>query len=286
MRDLPQRVLRTAWSAFLAFLILGTGQGIWGALLICNLKTSPSIPWAVPAMAVVLWVIWQYLGGKWWPRTTSEKRRDYLRANRVPGEVMVWAFVAGLLAIVALAGYWIVLFQLVRTPPNALADFSQYPALMTVLAIGMASLVSPITEEAAFRGYCQVILEREYAEPVAVLISSIFFALAHLTQGFFWTKLLVYFLVGIVFGVIAYLTQSTLPALPVHIAGDLMFFILVWPHDSNRPLIWDSGANRWFWIHSGQAILFTVLSVPAFLRLNQVAKNSIPGREKTSASLA
>ena len=236
-------------------------------------------------MAVVLWVIWQYLGGKWWPGSKSEKRRDYLRANPVPREVMVWALVAGLLAIVALAGYWIVLFQLVRTPPNSLADFSQYPTFMTVLAIGMASLGSPITEEAAFRGYCQVILEREYAEPVAVLISSIFFALAHLTQGFFWTKLLVYFLVGIVFGVTAYLTQSTLPALAVHIAGDLMFFILVWPHDSNRLLIWESGPNRWFWIHSGQAILFTALSIPAFLRLNQVAKNSILGREKTNASL-
>jgi|SRR5271165_667380 len=273
MSSLPKKLLRTVWAALLAFLILGIGQGIWGALFVGNIRSTPSFPWAVPAMAVVLWFMWQYLGGRWWPHATSEKRRNLLRANRVPGEVLGWALLAGLLAIVALAGYWIVLSQLVRTPPNALADFSQYPALTAVLAIGMASLVSPVTEEAAFRGYCQVILEQEFAPPVAVLISSFFFCLAHLTQGFFWPKLLVYFLVGILFGVTAYLTQSSLPALPVHIVGDLTFFLLVWPRDATRALFRaGGGANDWFWIHLGQAILFTALSVSAFLRLKRVVR--------------
>ncbi len=271
-RSFPGKLLVAGWSAILAFFILGFGQGVWGALLVTNLKTHPAIPWAVPVMAVVLWLMWKYLGGSWWPRSTSEARRRCLRAKRVPGPRLAWSLLAGLVSIVALAGYWIVLFQLVKMSPNVLPDMSQYPVMTTALVIMMASLVSPITEEAAFRGYCQVILEREFAGPVAVSISSVFFALAHLTQGFFWPKLFVYFLVGIVFGVTAYFTQSTVPAIPVHIIGDVSFFTLVWPHDVTRRMVWDGGADTWFWIHVAQAVLFTALATLVFLRLAKVSR--------------
>ena len=62
---------------------------------------------------------------------------------------------------------------------NALPDFSRYPLLTVVLMLVMGSLAAPLTEEPAFRGYCQVILEREFRGPVAVIISSVLFALAH-----------------------------------------------------------------------------------------------------------
>jgi len=270
MHSLQARLLRFLWAAFLAFLILAIGQGIWGALLLSNLKSNPRVPWSVPIMAVVLSLMWRYLGGRGWPRGTSEGRRRLLRANRVSCAALAWATLAGLLAIVALAGIWIVLFQLVRTPPNVLADFSRYPLLTASAAILMASLVSPLTEEAAFRGYCQVILEREFTAPVAIVASSFLFMLAHLTHGFFWTKLLVYFLVGFVFGTTAYLSQSTLPAIPVHIVGDLTFFLLVWPYDAGRRLAWQGGVDHWFEIHVAQAVVFTVLAISAFCRLKRV----------------
>jgi len=271
-RSFSGKLLMVVWASLLSFLILAFGQGVWGALLVANLKTDPAIPWAVPVMALVLWLMWKYLGGSWWPRRTSEARQRYLRAKPVPGPVFAWTLVAGVLSVVALAGCWIVLFQLVKMSPNNLPDFSQYPLLTTVLVIVMASLVSPITEEAAFRGYCQVILEREFAGPAAVSVSSVLFALAHLTHGFFWPKLLVYFLVGAVFGVIAYLTQSSIPAIPAHIVGDLIFFTLVWPHDASRRLVWNGGADTWFWIHVAQAIVFTGLAIPAFMRVAKLSE--------------
>jgi len=121
-----------------------------------------------------------------------------------------------------------VAFQLVKMPGNALPDFSKYPPLTVALMILMGSLATPFTEEPAFRGYCQVILEREFRGPIAVAISSVLFALAHgPTQGFLWPKLLFYFLVGVVFGTTAYLTNSILPAIPVHIVGLLLFFTLI-----------------------------------------------------------
>ena len=271
-RSFSRQTLAVAWSGFLAFVILIVGQGVWGALLIGNLKSSPSIPWCAPVMAIVLWLFWQYLSGKGWPPSTSEARHRYLRANRVPGSVLAWAFVAGVLSIVSLAGFWIVLFQLVKMPPNVIDDFSKYPSLTAAAVVVMASLVSPITEEAAFRGYCQSILEREFSGTPAILISTVFFAAAHVVHGLLWPKLLVYFLVGIVFGATAYLTKSVLPALPVHIIGDMTFFVCVWPHDAARRLVWDTGSDTWFWIHVAQTVVFAALAIASFLKLSNVSK--------------
>ena len=272
-RSLPGKLLMVAWSAVLGFVILVFGAGVWAALVTSNLTTTPAIPWAVPLMALVLWLMWRYLDGSWWPRSTAEARRRCLRANPVPVPVLAWSLLAGLLAVAALAGLWIVAFQLVKMPGNALPDFSKYPLLTVALMVVMGSLAAPLIEEPAFRGYCQVILEREFRGPIAVLISSVLFALAHgPTQGFLWPKLLFYFLVGVVFGTTAFLTNSILPAIPVHIVGLLVFFSLVWPHDANRRLVSEGGADTRFWIHAAQAVLFTALTIPAFFRLQRVSE--------------
>jgi len=138
----------------------------------------------------------------------------------------------------------------------------------------MGSVAAPLTEEPAFRGYCQVILERRFNAPAAVILSSVLFALAHgPTQGFLWPKLLFYFLVGVVFGSTAYLTNSILPAIPGHVFGLLIFFTLVWPRDAARHLVWENGADLWFWIHVAQAIVFATLAIWA---LRQLAQTSPP----------
>lgn len=151
MRSLSRRIVAVAWSAILGFLIIVFGAGVWAALVASNLGTSPAVPWAVPVMALVLWLMWRYLGGKYWPRSTSQTRHRYLRANPVSAQAFGWALLAGAMSIVAFAGYWIVMFQLVKMPGNVLPDFSRYPSLTVALMIVMGSLAAPLTEEPAFR---------------------------------------------------------------------------------------------------------------------------------------
>jgi membrane protease YdiL (CAAX protease family) len=276
-RSAGGRILKLAGFGLLAFAITTLAGGIWSGLLVANLRSTPAVPWSVPVMAILLWLAWSYLGGKGWPRSTSEARRRYLRANRRPGRTYLWAWAAGVLAVVALAGYWIVLFQWARMPPNMLADVSSYPRFTVALMILTGSLVAPLMEEAGFRGYFQVALEREFRNPVAIVIASVVFALAHgPTQGFLWPKLLFYLLVGVAFGATAYLTNSILPAIPVHFVGLLLFFTLIWPRDASRRLVWEGGADNWFWIHVAQAVVFTVLAVWAFQRLAGVRVRNVP----------
>ena len=142
MRSLSGQILAVAQSAILAFLIIVFAGGVWGALINSNLSTTPAIPWAVPVIALLLWLMWQYLSGKWWPHSTSEARRQLLRAKPVSGQAFIWALLTGVLSIVALSGYWIVMFQLVKMSGNVLPDFSKYPLLTAALGIVMGSLVA------------------------------------------------------------------------------------------------------------------------------------------------
>jgi membrane protease YdiL (CAAX protease family) len=266
-RSLAFRILKVAAFGLLAFVITTLAGGIWSALIITNLRSTPALPWSFPVMAVLLWLIWKYLGGSGPPRSTSDARRRYLRANRRSPAVFLWATIAGVFAVVAFAGLWIVLFRLVSMPPDQFSDLSKYPWLTVALMTLMGSLVSPFMEEAGFRGYFQVSLEREFRAPIAVIVSALVFALAHFSQGFVWPKLLVFFLVGVAFSVTAFLTNSTLPAILPHAIGDLTFFTLVWPRDAARTLVWQTGTDKWFWMHLAQAIVFAALAVWSYRRL-------------------
>jgi pimeloyl-ACP methyl ester carboxylesterase/membrane protease YdiL (CAAX protease family) len=258
--------------AVLALVLTMAVGGIWAALLVVNLSRSPAVPWSVFVMALILWMIWRYLDGRWPPRSTSEARRRSLRARRLPGRVFAWAVVAGLLSIVSLTGFWIVLFQLVKAPGNALPDFSRYPLPTVALVLVMASLVGASMEEAGFRGYLQGALERRLGGVAAIAIAAVVLAPGHgLTQGFVWSTLLFYFFVDVMFGTTAYLTKSILPGIVVHTVGLLTFFGLIWPHDKARRLIAEGGADTWFWIHAAQAALFLALAILAFRHLARVA---------------
>jgi membrane protease YdiL (CAAX protease family) len=275
MHALFSRVPAVVWTGILAFVLTISAGAVWTVLLISNVATSPAIPWAVAVMAVLLWLMWQYLGGTWRPQSTSEARRLYLRARPLSGQVFALALVAGLLSIVALVGFWIVLHQLVKIPARVLPNFSGYPLFTVVLVLVMSSLVSSLVEEAGFRGYFQVALERNLRGPIAIVIMSLVIAPAHgLTQGFVWPILLWYFCADVMFGTMAFLTRSILPGTLVHSIGLLIFFTLVWPYDIHRQLVWDIGANTGFWINVAQTIIFSTLAILAFLWLAKVTKSA------------
>jgi membrane protease YdiL (CAAX protease family) len=251
--------------ALLALLLIGFSGAVWAGLLYTNFKTTPAVPWALPALLVYLWLLWRYLAGFGWPQDTSSQRNALLRAYRVPAAAYGWSMAAGLTAVFALAGFWIVMYRLFPIKPNPLipTTFTSSPIFIAAIIVG-ASVLAPVCEESAVRGYLQTVLERNFAPITAVTLSSTVFALAHATQGLLWPKLLFYFLVGVAFGSLAYINQSILPVIPVHIAGDLIFMTLIWPNDKTRILIWEAGVDSWFWLHLAQAIAFGALSLIAF----------------------
>lgn len=254
------------------FTITAFGGGIWGTLLVTNLQTSPQFPWAVPVMGIVLVLLWKYLNGSGWPKTTSDLRRSRLRANPVSGPAWKWALISGGSGVVAMTGLWIVTGNLVKMPAILLPDMPGSPTYGAILMLIMASLVAPITEEAGFRGYVQGPLEKKYGPLAAILISSIAFSLAHLTHGFIPPRLFLYFLGGLIFALPAYLTNSILPGIVIHIFADLVFFLLIWPGDAGRVLVTDGGADAWFWTHVLQVLAFGLLAIFGFRKLASLTR--------------
>jgi membrane protease YdiL (CAAX protease family) len=256
------------WTGALAIVMTVLVSGVWSGLLGANLASSPAVPWAAGAMALVIWALWSYLGGRFAPKGTQAVRRNLLRAETLPAPVMIWAVAAGLLGVVALAGFWVVLHRLVATHGNPLPDFSKLPPATVLASLAMAAISGGVSEEAGFRGYFQGALERRGLGALAILVTALIMAPIHaLTQGFVWPTILFYLLVDGVLGALAYATGSVRPGVIVHATGLFVFFTLVWPQDTHRQLVWTGGADAAFWISLAQTVVFAALGALAFARL-------------------
>src|SRR5437773_7538189 len=143
-----------------AFLATVVSQSVWTGLLVANLTTSPGIPWSVAIMAVLLWAMWRYAGGAWWPNSTRQSRAWYRRANPVASDLFLRAMRAGLLSLGALISLWLALGHLVHVPGNPAANYAGYSLLTVVAVVVMASLVGGVAEEVGFVGYMLSCIER------------------------------------------------------------------------------------------------------------------------------
>jgi membrane protease YdiL (CAAX protease family) len=265
--------MRILWSGVFAILITAIVSGVWAALLLANLSHAPVFPWSSLVMALLLWALWTLLDGKWGPVRNRTARSEYLRAAPLPRLAYSWALIAGLLWLVFLAGFWIVLNQVVSVPGNKLPDFSALPRVTLIATLVMASAAGAVSEEAGFRGFFQGSLERSGVGAAAILCTALLMAPIHaLTQGFVWPTLLFYLLVDGMLGALAYFTKSIRPGVIVHAAGLFTFFGVIWPRDKDRVPILQNGADLWFWIHLGQAVLFAILSLFALRHLARLAQ--------------
>ncbi len=258
-----------------SFAITAIGQGLWGVMAIVNVRLTPALPWAAIVMPIVLAGLGLFLAGRGWPRRGADARRKLVPLAPVSRGAWLWSLAAGLASVAALAGLWTVFGSLVRTAPNLLPDARGIP-LWTALPMLLVSITAaPLTEELAFRGYAMGLLRRHFGVVSTLVISSLMFAAAHLTQGLYPTKLVVYFLFGLGLAVIVWRTRSLLPAMVVHAFGDLIFFTLVWPYDAGRRLVTEGGADAGFYAALALAVVCSTLWVVVFRRLLRATETAL-----------
>jgi membrane protease YdiL (CAAX protease family) len=249
-------------------------------LFAANLRLYPGVPWAVPVTAVYLWAFWRYLDGAGPPDTTAGERRAGLRARPLTARVWTWSLLAGGLGIVALVLGLRVANQLVVLPRQALPDLTQVPHLTVLSLLLMAAPVAGIVEEAAFRGYMQGPIERRFGVVTAILITGTMFAVAHLD---FTPILWPYYLsVAAIYGVVTFLTDSVLPAVVLHTAGNLYSNFDLWLHGQaewqapagRSALIWTSGPDASFWISIAACLAAVAAAVWAYARLARATRQA------------
>jgi membrane protease YdiL (CAAX protease family) len=197
----------------LGLTVAGVPTLAWGLLAAINLKFTPVVPWSVPAMAAVLWFYWRYL-------------RSDERLRAVPLSEKTWrlALIAGGLGVAAV---WAA-FGAFRGVLHIVApadDISRFPIWTIAAAILMGSAVAGVAEEAGFRGFMQLPLERAYGPVVAITTTSIIFTAVHLSHGARILPFLpFYFVVAVVYSLLTLITRSILPSMLLHFTGDVMMF--------------------------------------------------------------
>ena len=249
------------------FLITGALTIPWSMLAAANLKHWPSIPWSALITAPALWLYWQYLKGRGWPRSTVAARHANLRARPLSSDVWGMALFAGMIGLGALLAFQAVLARLVPLPPEQqpLPDASQMPLLTQAALVMMGSCIAGFTEEAGFRGYMQGAIAERHGPLIAILVSGSVFGFAHFTHPSVGLAHLPYYIaVSAVFGMLTYLTGSIMPGVVLHTFGDTFEGLMLvasgrttWPEASPaHGLVWQSGADSTFWAMCAWAALW------------------------------
>jgi membrane protease YdiL (CAAX protease family) len=265
-------------AVLIGMLVMLAGTIPRNILFAANLRVYPGVPWAVPVTAVYLWFFWRYLNGDGPPESTARERAESLRANPIAGRVWLWALMAGALGIVALVLALRVANRLVLLPQQRLPDLSAVPQFTVLSLLLMAAPVAGVIEEAAFRGYMQGAIERRHGLIVAILITGTMFAIAHLD---FTLVLWPYYVaVAAIYGTVTYLTNSILPAIVLHTAGNLYSNLDLWLHGKaewqapggSAQLIHNTGVDPQFLISVATLLVALAAMLWAYVKLAHVAR--------------
>jgi membrane protease YdiL (CAAX protease family) len=190
------------------------------------------MPWSVILMAIILYVYWQFFNGSTGPVKSKERRRNNFRRHSISRSTWLLSFIAAALIVLFEQSGLIITFRMIEFPAEKFLmeyDFIEnVPRWAGWLAIIMISTVAGICEEAGFRGYMQVQLEKRYSAFVSIAIVSVVFVLVHLHQAWSGPILVHIFSISILFGTLAYHSRSLIPGIIAHIVMDVFNFSFWW----------------------------------------------------------
>ena len=187
-----------------------------------NARVRPDVPWATLVTLVYGGILLAWLHGRGAPRDTAEQRRRRLRlwppVRSREGELVSLPTGSLIILLVLLYVAWVIIGRMSPIPDLAGFPTTSYRWSMFI----MGGLMSGVVEEAAFRGYMQTGLEK--VDPAnALVITSLVFAVSHITQGLGAVLILGpgLFIAAMIYGLLAQRTGTILPGIVLHTLGDL-----------------------------------------------------------------
>jgi membrane protease YdiL (CAAX protease family) len=213
-------LIRAIISGFAVFAV--GGVIVWNAVL-----ALVPLPWPLVVMPVPLLIYWKYYSGSWRPKSSAQIRRESFRATKLSMGVWLWSLTAAALMVIIFQSIIVVTFRIFEFPAEATAlgiDLSSFPIWQVWLLLILTSAVAGITEEVGFRGYMQVPLEKRYGPVAGIIIVMVIFMLFHLNSARGPADLLPSLIAGLMFGIIAYTSDSLIPAVIAHTVTDIIGF--------------------------------------------------------------
>jgi membrane protease YdiL (CAAX protease family) len=211
--------------------------GLLVGLLAANVWLPLLLGLAVPVAATVeviflaLYVWWASGGGP--PRATQAARRTAFRSVALSPAQWAWGLVAALSFAATVHAAIVLLFRFVPFPIAEFRrgyDFSFIPTVpLRWLAVVVSAASAGICEETGFRGYMQQPIEARHGAPIAILVSSLFFMLVHLTKSWSIVGMVpIVFGAGLLLGLLAWSSGSLIPGVIGHTVMDIGLFAYWW----------------------------------------------------------
>jgi membrane protease YdiL (CAAX protease family) len=271
-----QRLPVLVRSVILGTLMATAGVLPWAFLVELNIRYGVAVPWAIAPTAVYLWFYWRFAKGITGPISSRKTRSNFCRARLLSGEVMSAALFTGMLGLGALLLFFHVINRMVRLPSHPTDDLSAVPALTLVLWLIMSAIVAGITEEISFRGYLQQPIERRHGPVIAMLVTGFLFGAAHLIRPEVTLILMPYYMaVAVIYGTLAYLTNSILPGIFLHAGGNMLVAMNLFGRGQAEwqtaqtpdPLVWETGTDTSFWFACTFAAIMIIAAIIAYRSL-------------------
>jgi membrane protease YdiL (CAAX protease family) len=273
----PWVKLPTSLRAVIAGLLIALpAANVWPLLL---LNLGVPLAAVAEAMFFALYLWWASGGGP--PRAAQASRVTAFRRGTLSSTQWLWGVVAALCFAVLIHASIVLLFRLVPFPVAEFRqgyDFSFIPTVpLRWLVVVISAASAGICEETGFRGYMQRPIELDHGAPVAILISSFFFTVVHLTKSWALARMVpIIFGAGILLGLLAWSSGSLIPCVIGHTIMDIGLFAYWWTGIAGeftlRPL-GETGLDRAFVIACIAACAMLAITLLAIWRLRSLRQN-------------
>jgi membrane protease YdiL (CAAX protease family) len=231
-QELPRRTwakLPVSLRAIIVGLLMALpAANVWPLLLL-----SLGAPLAATAEAAFLALFVWWASGRGPPRTTQAVRGTAFRSGPLSPAQWAWGIIAALSFAATIHAAIVLLFRLVPFPIETFRlgyDFSFIPSQpLRWLAVVVSAASAGICEETGFRGYMQRPIEQHHGVWTAILVSSFFFTILHLTKAWALVGMVpIVFGAGVLLGLLAWSSGSLIPAMIGHIVMDIGLFAYWW----------------------------------------------------------
>jgi membrane protease YdiL (CAAX protease family) len=216
-------------SAILLGIVIGmTAANVWPVLLL-NLGVPGGV--AVEIFFLCVYVYWVSGGGP--PRQWRSFRSECFRVRALAPSEWAWGLIAAISFAGTIHASIVLLFRFELYPAVAFHrgyDFSFISSRsLQWLACIFSAISAGVCEETGFRGYMQRPIERRVGPASAILISSLFFTLIHLSKSWALLGMVpIIFGAGLLLGLLARSSDSLVFCIIGHTVMDVGLFAYWW----------------------------------------------------------
>jgi membrane protease YdiL (CAAX protease family) len=131
------------------------------------------------------------------------------------GKAILWGFITIIIAFALTMTIGLIYLFLTKTSPNTVSNIPDLQQLFSIPSLYLLVIIQPFCEEFFFRGFLLEKINGISSPTIAVILTSIFFGISHLSYTYMYTAIIAVAL-GILFAIIILKTKNLYTTIFAH----------------------------------------------------------------------